>query len=1004
MYTGRANISIPLHSIKLKDYSYDIQLFYNTEGNKPELPVSSVGLGWSITGGQIHRIKNGLPTGYIGFDERGTLTDYVSKTGYNWDSTANLQQYYYARFDGGEGGREPNLDEFVINIGNINASFYMYYVEGKIQTKIASQHSPYFRVTDVKVEKLPEILFIDDHFQSPGGHFDTQLFIKPDTAITEITVVDTDGVTYVFGGSIETVDLSLEYRQDPLYSTYYNYYGTALDCNFPISKGSTHYPNEFSSYLVGSASTWHIKKIILPNQENILFEYKKGNVNIAEKTFQYTYSRFDWFSHAAIFNSWSMPPSDICDDNTNYMNFLRDKSYDIVYPSTLTKIEASNGEIVDFTSTSRNDLATDGYYNLYYYQLRDNYGFLTRRIKSNKSYYYKIDKIQTPNDCIDFYYTNDSTQRLKLDSLHIASIGKYKFSYNPERLPEFTEHWLTDNWGYYNGISHEDLVNSSQGFDSLYARRTPNSAYVKAEILEKIVYPTGGETRLEYELHDFSKVSKQYPFTIESRNGKAGGVRVKRITMSDNNDPTKNIVTDYLYVNENGTSSGILLADPQYVTSDYRCYYKTSTYINWVDKSHMAYSRVVEQHSDGSKTVYSFVDNNDVMDEPSLAVYSQGPTNDLHNRLTSRWLDRGLVKSTKYYDSSNTLLQEEQFTYNVDNTNYLKIIDRNSLGVDLLVRVSANKIYTYYPYLKTKTTIQYTPQGSVTEFEEYDYNYFRLLTSHSKVTTNASSNNSETYVERRRYLCDVLDGFIPPNNFSVFPNSGPFFLLAHVLIQTNQWSLLTEKTVLRNGQVIASEGTYYKPIGDNNHNWIVKKSAFHLEIQTPINSYTPYYQPASQVAAISDSRCIVRTLYDNYDKYGNPLYVTTKDNRSRVYLWSYKGQYPIAEIELNKATTYNQAVSAILSQLSINSVDALSDLAEPNETKLKDGSLQNALPNTLVTTYTYKPFVGITSKTTPDGTTTYYEYDSFGRLKWTYIKDIDGNRQYLEGYKMKYKN
>ena len=37
--------------------------------------------------------------------------------------------------------------------------------------------------------------------------------------------------------------------------------------------------------------------------------------------------------------------------------------------------------------------------------------------------------------------------------------------------------------------------------------------------------------------------------------------------------------------------------------------------------------------------------------------------------------------------------------------------------------------------------------------------------------------------------------------------------------------------------------------------------------------------------------------------------------------------------------------------------------------------------NALVTTYTYKPLVGIASMTDPRGVVTNYEYDGFGRLK-----------------------
>jgi YD repeat-containing protein len=53
-----------------------------------------------------------------------------------------------------------------------------------------------------------------------------------------------------------------------------------------------------------------------------------------------------------------------------------------------------------------------------------------------------------------------------------------------------------------------------------------------------------------------------------------------------------------------------------------------------------------------------------------------------------------------------------------------------------------------------------------------------------------------------------------------------------------------------------------------------------------------------------------------------------------------------------------------------------------------------------MTTYTYKPLVGMTSKTLPDGTTEYYEYDGFNRLK--HIKDKDG--RIVKSHDYHYKN
>jgi hypothetical protein len=140
--------------------------------------------------------------------------------------------------------------------------------------------------------------------------------------------------------------------------------------------------------------------------------------------------------------------------------------------------------------------------------------------------------------------------------------------------------------------------------------------------------------------------------------------------------------------------------------------------------------------------------------------------------------------------------------------------------------------------------------------------------------------------------------------------------------------------------------------------------------------------------------------YSNYDKYGNPVFMTVNDNDKLVYLWSYSGQYPVAEI---KNATFTEAETAAKSLFSVADVNALAALATPNETKLTDGSLQNALPNALVTTCTYHPQFGIMSLIAPNNTATYYSYDSFGRLKESYIKD-SATKKTLQTYTYNYQN
>ena len=51
-----------------------------------------------------------------------------------------------------------------------------------------------------------------------------------------------------------------------------------------------------------------------------------------------------------------------------------------------------------------------------------------------------------------------------------------------------------------------------------------------------------------------------------------------------------------------------------------------------------------------------------------------------------------------------------------------------------------------------------------------------------------------------------------------------------------------------------------------------------------------------------------------------------------------------------------------------------------------------------MSTYTYKPGVGVSSITDPNGQTIYYEYDDFGRL----LIVRDDNKNILQQYEYKY--
>lgn len=891
LYTGRPQINVPLHTIALKNYSYDIQLLYNAEGNKPDLPVGNVGLGWSATGGQIYRIANGYP------DEIYTMSQYLDRTDMEgWNQEDNLYKYYNPSSSNEDFLLEPDLDEFIINIGNINASFYMYKDrEGKIVTKIASQNSPYFEVKSVEIGTFSEFTFAESQIYNPylNHTFYPKVSIKPRPVLLKgITIVDADGVTYVFGGDITSVDLSCVYFQDPNYSISFDKYGRR------IGDHGMQWEN-FHSYFFGTPSTWHIKEIRMPNKENIKFDYLKENIHIMEKVNIYESSTAK-FTLEPVYASTikkSILPSGV---NPQYY-LLEDKTYDIVYPSTLKSIDASNGDHVDFVSSKRNDLTTLGYYDQWRLFLKDNYGGAMDGILK-KCYSFKLDEVKTKTDTIKLFYTDVSNQRLQLDSVERNRKEVYKFQYNPRLLPAYGQ-MMTDNWGYYNGKSYNP-GNPYWNFEHLYEYRQPDSTYVKAEILEKITYPTGGEARFEYELHTFSKAATQYPFEIKTESGVAGGVRIKRIVYSDPDNQLTKKTKEFLYQNENGTSSGILSVIPQYTASGsgrfdyerdgikihgtYEYEKKADTWVNWVDQFHIGYSRVTELLPDGSKTVYSFINHDQIQDEPSSGDLTIGMKDDLYHKYTSRKLARGMIQSIKHYAASQRLVKQETFTYHTDWSDYLKSINRYAFMGCQPIRVSANKIYTCFPFLQKKETTLYTDHGNISETEEYEYNKYRLLTNTKK--RNTGSTDGDITETSTRYLADLMDGH-DRQVFTSIPESSSRQVYEKMK-EKRLLSLPVETLVKQKGKVTSAKITTYQ-LSDK---LVVPHKQYVLESNVPLDDYSPFQLYGSSYPTI-DERCQMEREYLDYDSYGNLTSVADKTGMITTYVWGYNGLYPVAEVK-----------------------------------------------------------------------------------------------------------
>ena len=123
------------------------------------------------------------------------------------------------------------------------------------------------------------------------------------------------------------------------------------------------------------------------------------------------------------------------------------------------------------------------------------------------------------------------------------------------------------------------------------------------------------------------------------------------------------------------------------------------------------------------------------------------------------------------------------------------------------------------------------------------------------------------------------------------------------------------------------------------------------------------------------------TTYADYDPQSNCTSIQSRMGQTAVYVWGYKSQYPIAQI-------FNATIEEVKAQ-GID-VDVIGRSDEPTQAQWQAlHTLRTKLPRAEVIIMTYRPSVGITSKTDGRGITTYYEYDDMGRLNC--IRDNDHN-------------
>lgn len=135
-FTGTANVSVPLYTIKTKEFNFPLELSYHTGGNKVEDVASWVGLGWSLgTIPSISRSVRGMP------DEEGGIMDkflgYTTEEYFSFDNSDLRKIRYLDALKEGIADSEP--DVFYFTIFGKSGKFVYDQVSGKFVTLEESQ-------------------------------------------------------------------------------------------------------------------------------------------------------------------------------------------------------------------------------------------------------------------------------------------------------------------------------------------------------------------------------------------------------------------------------------------------------------------------------------------------------------------------------------------------------------------------------------------------------------------------------------------------------------------------------------------------------------------------------------------------------------------------------------------------------------------------------------------------------------------------------------------------
>ena len=591
---------------------------------------------------------------------------------------------------------------------------------------------------------------------------------------------------------------------------------------------------------------------------------------------------------------------------------------------------------------------------------------------------------------------------------------KYKFNYNKDDFFPPAETFGVDFWGYWNGKDNTSSIIPSYSFNRTTGdlvitgdNRSFNEATAEVGMLKEIIYPTGGSTELFFEPHQIgSKIVKNsqsnfYPQQISVNNEITSGFRIFKMIDQPISGPE--IITEYKYLkNRNNSSLGSSgIARGNYTFFKY-AKFRTKLPVGFEDKEIMTESgNNLEQDIFSRGNVeYSKVQeyvNQNLFKEYVFSNYGSYP-----DRLDDDYMSNNIVlwrtsssnltpleymknSNVQYIDESDKrgkLIEEISFKNHneirritneygiLNNKLYCKNFKVNNIPLTYKCVNTINDYYTdvkligghwkqkmrirVRPFVKVYSALEeYLPNGNI--YTNTLYNYDDNTTLNLSSINTSSSNNEEIIKNSYKY---------PSTNYvSKLINKNILSPTIETSISKDIW-----KSITYENYVTSHTKTEYNS-ADN----IFPSAHLSYDINTGI--------PEKQIS------------YDQYDVNGNLLQYTTKSGVPTAIIWGYNQTQPIAKIHGVTHAEVSELAAAIVTASDYGSLSYSEDTL-----KTQLDNFRMSLPNYQISTYTYKPLVGVTSITPPSGIREVYKYDSANRMQS--VVDINGNilKEYSYNY------